>query len=211
MKRISLILLLSLLTFSAAGSALPVEGAVYLKDGRTIVYEGSDRLIVPRKSGRLKCTRDHYSKRRTKESWDFDSIDSVVVWHPGAPHSRHKFIPLKESGWSWVYVETPCIRVYIYAAYGYSINSRGGIAPQKVVRDFGISSKLNILLQKSRDEKPYSLGDLTHRSNDSFRERICRYIADDPVLCEAIRRSSALRSKTVAMLAGYDPHREENR
>ena len=209
MKRILLTILLSAVALTAAGATLPVEGVVYLRDGRAIKYEGADRLALPRKSGRLKCTRDHYSKHRTRESYDFDSVDSIVVWHPGSPGSHHKLVPLKGRGWSWVYVETPRIRVYIYAAYGYAMNSGGGIAPQKVVRDFGISSTLDILLQKSDDVNPYSLGAMTRRPNDTFREKICRYIADDPLLCEAIRRSSSLRSKTVAMLAEYDPEREE--
>lgn len=208
MKRIALILLLSLVTLTAAGAALPVEGAVYLKDGRTIIYKGADRITMPRKSGRLKCTRNYYSRQRTRESWDFGSIDSIVIWHPAAPQMRHKLVPLASRGWTWVYVETAHIRVCIYAAYGYDVNSHGGISPQRVVRDFGISSKVDILLQKTGEAQPYSLGALWRRPSDTFREKICLYLADDPVLCETIRRLSARRSKIISMLAGYDPHRE---
>ncbi len=74
-----------------------------------------------------------------------------------------------------------------------------------VVHQFGNSSKVAFYLRKVGDDDVFALGGVYKRSGDSFRERICGYIADDPELCEAVRRSSSVRSKTVSMLAGYCP------
>ena len=42
-------------------------------------------------------------------------------------------------------------------------------------------------------------------AKDVFRERIARYVGDDPELAERIRLSSAIRSKTIQLLRDYDP------
>lgn len=53
------------------------------------------------------------------------------------------------------------------------------------------------------------VGGVYRRSKDVFRERIARYIDDDPALAERIRRSNAYRDKTVLMLRDYAPTEPE--
>lgn len=59
-------------------------------------------------------------------------------------------------------------------------------------------------LQKCGEERFLDIGGANRSSKDAFRERIARYVDDDPALAERIRRSSSIRSKTVLMLQDYD-------
>ena len=159
----------------------------------------------PAAASRSKGLRDAFGKRR-KITYRLDEIDSVVCWHPRSPERRHKFRPSTEVGWCWVYLETPHIGVHIYARRGYTIHTNGGISPLKASQWWGLSStEVGIYLLKTGDTELYALGEAGRRSQDAFRERICRYIADDPALCERIRASDALRSKTVVLLRDYRP------
>jgi hypothetical protein len=49
------------------------------------------------------------------------------------------------------------------------------------------------------------VGGANRNSKDAFRERVARYVDDDPALAERIRHSNASRSKTVLMLQDYNP------
>lgn len=165
----------------------------------------ADRIELPCGGKPLKGLRDAFGKRR-KITYRLDEIDSVVCWHPRSPERRHKFRPSTEVGWCWVYLETPHIGVHIYARRGYTIHTNGGISPLKASQWWGLSStEVGIYLLKTGDTELYALGEAGRRSQDAFRERICRYIADDPALCERIRASDALRSKTVVLLRDYRP------
>lgn len=200
-----LCLLLLLLAVSPAAAISLVEATVYLKNGTTETYRDADRIELPCGGKPLKGLRDAFGKRR-KITYRLDEIDSVVCWHPRSPERRHKFRPSTEVGWCWVYLETPHIGVHIYARRGYTIHTNGGISPLKASQWWGLSStEVGIYLLKTGDTEFYALGEAGRRSQDAFRERICRYIADDPALCERIRASDALRSKTVVLLRDYRP------
>ena len=67
------------------------------------------------------------------------------------------------------------------------------------------SSRLAYYLQKKGGETFLFIGSVNRRSKDIFRERIARYINDDPLLSEQILRSNTNRSKTVLMLKDYNP------
>ena len=66
-------------------------------------------------------------------------------------------------------------------------------------------TEMTFYLLKSGESDPYTIGGLLGNSSDAFRKRICAYIADDPNLCERIRQSSSIRSKTMSMLEEYAP------
>ena len=69
---------------------------------------------------------------------------------------------------------------------------------------------MNSALQKKGGETFLFIGSVNRRSKDIFRERIARYINDDPLLSEQILRSNTNRSKTVLMLKDYNPSKETN-
>lgn len=184
-------------------SASLVEGVVYLSDGRAVEYTGRDRIRLPRKRARLKVWRNAYARDRQAESYRCDEIDSVVCWSPRAPQHRRQLRPL-DRGWSWLYFSAPHIRVYVYAAKGYALGSNGGMSPIYRQRTFS-RSETAYLLQKTGDDATFDAGSASRNAKDSFRERLARYVADDPALAERIRNSSTSRSKTVLLLYDYNP------
>jgi len=198
-----LLLLLLLAAIGNLRAASLVEGIVYLRDGRTIACTDRDRIRLPKKRAALKIYRNAYSRGKSRESYPIDQIDSIVCWHPRSPKYRWRFLPLP-AGWSRLYFETPRIRVYIYAAKGYGLSENGGIRTFYKARTFS-RSRTAYLLQRVGEEEFYPAGSASRNSKEAFRERICRYIADDPALCERIRQSSTSRSKTVLMLRDYAP------
>ena len=62
-----------------------------------------------------------------------------------------------------------------------------------------------ILPAKARRGRIPDVGGANRNSKDAFRERVARYVDDDPALAERIRHSNASRSKTVLMLQDYNP------
>lgn len=205
MKPVSFLLLLLVTALSAQAASL-VEGRIYLKDGSVIECTGDDRLQLPEKTRSLKVFRNAFRKSGNREVVRADAIDSVLCWHPKAPEHVRKFVPADHPGWMWVYFETPCIRVAVYAKAGYGIETDGGIRVWQRRRIFG-RSRTAYFLQKQGEEGFANLGGTDRSPNDIFRERIARCIDDDPVLAERIRRSNATRSKTVLMLQDYKPKR----
>ena len=201
--------LLALFLFTAPATlqaASLLEGRIYLKNGSVIECTGNDRLKMPKKSGRLKIFRDAFQKTTTKEVLPAGDIDSVICWHTKSPEHTRKFIFGAKPGWMWVYVETPYIKACIYSKKGYGINTNGGIQVWQRRRWFS-QSRAAYFLQKHGSSEFQCVGSAYRRSKDVFRERIARYIDDDPTLAERIRQSNAYRDKTILMLHDYDPTR----
>ena len=201
--------LLALFLFTAPATlqaASLLEGRIYMKNGSVIECTGNDRLKMPKKSGRLKIFRDAFQKTKTKEVLPAGDIDSVICWHTKSPEHTRKFIFGAKPGWMWVYVETPYIKACIYSKKGYGINTNGGIQVWQRRRWFS-RSRAAYFLQKEGDRGFRNVGSAYRRSKDVFRERIARYIDDDPTLAERIRQSNAYRDKTILMLHDYDPTR----
>ena len=192
--------LLALFLFTAPATlqaASLLEGRIYMKNGSVIECTGNDRLKMPKKSGRL---------TKTKEVLPAGDIDSVICWHTKSPEHTRKFIFGAKPGWMWVYVETPYIKACIYSKKGYGINTNGGIQVWQRRRWFS-RSRAAYFLQKHGSSEFQCVGSAYRRSKDVFRERIARYIDDDPTLAERIRQSNAYRDKTILMLHDYDPTR----
>ena len=201
--------LLALFLFTAPATlqaASLLEGRIYMKNGSVIECTGNDRLKMPKKSGRLKIFRDAFQKTKTKEVLPAGDIDSVICWHTKSPEHTRKFIFGAKPGWMWVYVETPYIKACIYSKKGYGINTNGGIQVWQRRRWFS-RSRAAYFLQKHGRREFQCVGSAYRRSKDVFRERIARYIDDDPTLAERIRQSNAYRDKTILMLHDYDPTR----
>ena len=201
--------LLALFIFTAPATlqaASLLEGRIYMKNGSVIECTGNDRLKMPKKSGRLKIFRDAFQKTKTKEVLPAGDIDSVICWHTKSPEHTRKFIFGAKPGWMWVYVETPYIKACIYSKKGYGINTNGGIQVWQRRRWFS-RSRAAYFLQKHGSSEFQCVGSAYRRSKDVFRERIARYIDDDPTLAERIRQSNAYRDKTILMLHDYDPTR----
>lgn len=205
MKRISL-LLLSLTVMVSAQAASLVEGRIYLKNGTVIECTDDDRIQIPKKSGSLKLFRNAFRKTKTKEVFRADAVDSVVCWHPKTPEYPRKFVPAARPGWMWVYVETPHIKVCVWSTKGYGIDTNGGIQIWQRQRTFS-QSRTAYFLQKHGETEFEDVGGANRSSKDSFRERIARYVGDDPALAERIRQSSTSRSKTILMLQDYNPNK----
>ncbi len=201
MKLLSLIALFVILSFSSYASM--AEGVIYFKDGTSVRYDGKDRIVLPKGSSSVKCYRHAYSSSKEKMVYTTASVDSIVFWHPSAAEYKRTLVPVRSVGWCWVYVDAPCIRAYIFSKKGYGVSANGGMSTLSVVYPSGRSSRVAFYLRKSGDDDVFPLGGVYKRSGDSFRDRICDYIADDPELCDKVRRSSSVRSKTVSMLAGY--------
>lgn len=176
------------------------EGTVYLKDGRSIEFQGRDRLRIPCKYRNVKGVRDAFAKTKRKEVYPMSEVDSIVCWHSRTPEYRRKFIPAEGVGWCWVYFQAPHILACVYAVKGYDIASNGGIKIWQRQRLFS-RSKVAYYLQKEGDAAYYSTGRM--KPGRAFRERLCRYVADDPALCARIRASNTWCDKTVLMLQEY--------
>ncbi len=204
MKRIILLFLLLPAAISLRGASL-VEGIVYLRNGSEVRFTDDDRIRTPKKKGSLKAFRDAFKKGKQKLIYRYGEIDSIVLRHPQAREYARKFVPLPTAGWSWVYVETPYITVYVYGRKGYGIASNGGIQVWQKHRTFS-QSRVAYYLQKAGGGEPFPIGGANRRNRDAFRERIARYIEqEDPLLAERIRCSDTGRSKTVLMLQEYRP------
>ena len=199
-----LLLLFLFATTAPLRAAALVEGRIYLKNGSVVECTGDDRLQLPQKSGKLKIFRDAFRKTKTKDVLPAGDIDSVICWHAKTPEHVHKLVWASDPGWMWVYVETPHIRACIYSKKGYCVDTNGGMLVRQRSGWFS-SSRVAYFLQKHDESEFQNIGSTYRRSKDVFRERIARYIDDDPELAERIRRSNAYRDKTILMLRDYDP------
>lgn len=193
------------LFFSAAFLGLdaaklsPVEGIVYLKDGRQVRFEGQDRIVLPAKCAKVVAYRDIFQRGKQKETFAFDQVDSLVCWHSRAPEHRRKYMPVPSVGWCWVYFETPYIRTLIYSDKGYVQTSNGGI--QTALGRYYLEKTTE------RNAPMCSLGKVKyyHRGK-KFRQRIARYVQDrDPGLARRIEQSTGFRDATLFLLKEYRP------
>ena len=203
MKQFLLLPILLAAVASVRGASL-VEGRIYLKNGSVIECVGDDRLQLPKRFGKLTILRDAFRKTKAKEIFQSGEIDSVVCWHAQSPEHIRKFIPAESPGWMWVYLETPHICVCIYSEKGYGIDSNGGIQVWQRQGTFS-QSRTAYYLKKTGEKEFLTVGAANRNTKDVFRERIARYVGDDPELAERIRLSSAIRSKTIQLLRDYDP------
>ena len=203
MKQFLLLPILLAAVASVRGASL-VEGRIYLKNGSVIECVGDDRLHLPKRFGKLTVLRDAFRKTKAKEVFQSGEIDSVVCWHAQSPEHIRKFIPAENPGWMWVYLETPHICVCIYSEKGYGIDSNGGIQVWQRQGTFS-QSRTAYYLKKTGEKEFLTVGAANRNAKDVFRERIARYVGDDPELAERIRLSSAIRSKTIQLLRDYDP------
>lgn len=201
----SYLITIALLLAAHTAYASSVIGTVYLKNGTTVECKDADRIKLPKNRSSLKILRNAYGKNRKTETYKFDETDSIVCCHPRQPERKHKIVPTK-SGWCRVYFETPYITVYIFSQKGYFISANGGIEDIQTRGSLSQSEVCCFLMKRGTDE-PYYAGGMNRNPKDSFRERICRYIEDDPSTEEMIRQSSAIRSKTLLMLQHYKPQK----
>lgn len=202
----SFLIAIASLLIAHTAYASSVLGTVYLKNGTVAECSDADRIKLPKDWSRLKILRNAYGKNKKTESYKFAEIDLIVCYHPQQPERKHKFVPVNSVGWCRVYFETPYICVYIFSQRGYAIHANGGIADIQVQRSLS-QSEVACYLMKRDAEEPYYTGGVYRSPKDSFRERICRYIADDPETAEKIRQSSSIRSKTLLMLQNYKPQK----
>ena len=145
------------------------------------------------------CVDVTLTDKEAKEIFQSGEIDSVVCWHAQSPEHIRKFIPAESPGWMWVYLETPHICVCIYSEKGYGIDSNGGIQVWQRQGTFS-QSRTAYYLKKTGEKEFLTVGAANRNTKDVFRERIARYVGDDPELAERIRLSSAIRSKTIQLL-----------
>lgn len=186
------------------GTASPIEGVVYLKGGRSVVFEGRDRLKIPRKKQDVKGWRDAYGKEKQKEKFAMAEVDSVVCRNPRCPERQRRFIPAKGIGWSWVYFETPHMLALMYAKKGYGIAVDGGI---RVWQRRGVfhRSPVGYYLRKRGETAFWYAGKSKAKTGKKFLERLCGYVQEDAALCRKIRESDTWRNKTIALLTEYCP------
>ena len=180
MKQFLLLPILLAAVASVRGASL-VEGRIYLKNGSVIECVGDDRLQLPKRFGKLTILRDAFRKTKAKEIFQSGEIDSVVCWHAQSPEHIRKFIPAESPGWMWVYLETPHICVCIYSEKGYGIDSNGGIQVWQRQGTFS-QSRTAYYLKKTGEKEFLTVGAANRNTKDVFRERIARYVGDDPNL-----------------------------
>lgn len=204
--RIILLSLLCMATAFAARAASTVQGRIYLKDGRVIECGEKDRIELPKHAQHVKLLRRAFYKDKSKEVYRYEEIDSIVCWHASAPAHPRKFIPAPDTGWLWVYFETPHICVGVYSHKGYGVDSNGGIEVLVKYRYFS-RSRTAYYLRKTGEEKFQGVGSASRRGKERFRESVAAYVADDPELAGQILQSRADRSKTILMLEAYNPEK----
>lgn len=199
--RIILLLLLLVIYYDVHAASL-VQGWIFLKDGTVIECAKDDRIKIPKHSQDIKLFRNAFRKEKSKEVFAYETIDSIVCWHPTSPEHLRKFVPSAQAGWLWIYLETPYISAGVYSAKGYGIAANGGIEVL-IFQGLFFCSRTAYYLCKTGDTEFYNVGSTNRKSNNNFRKRIAGYIADDPVLAKSILQSNTKRDKTILMLYGY--------
>lgn len=197
--RFLLIFVFSSAGFSAAQAKRlsPVEGIVYLRDGSQVEFREEDRIRIPKKRSAITAYRGVFQYNTKKQTFDFDRVDSLVCWHARSPEHRRKFLPVPSVGWCWVYFETPYIRSIIYQKKGYALSSNGGI-------HLALGA---YYLQKTAPGMPLcSLGRVKYYHRGlKFRQRIARYIQDDPDSSREVEQSIGFRDATLFLIKRYVP------
>ena len=80
-------------------AAVPVEGIIYFKEGKSVGFSGDHRVCIPKKGKDVKAFRGIFTRDKQKEIYPAEGIDSIVCWHPRAlvpaPMGfRHKILHL---------------------------------------------------------------------------------------------------------------------
>ena len=88
-------------------AAVPVEGIIYFKEGKSVGFSGDHRVCIPKKGKDVKAFRGIFTRDKQKEVYPAEEIDSIVCWHPRTPEFRRKFILAEGIGWCWQYFATP--------------------------------------------------------------------------------------------------------
>lgn len=158
--------------------------------------------VIPKKGKDVKAFRGIFTRDKQKEVYPAEEIDSIVCWHPrdtGIPAEIHTGRGYRLVLAVFCYA---AYRGYVYSGRGYGIASNGGI---QVWQRRGVFSRSRVIyyLRKSGDTLYYSPGKMKPRTGNAFRERLCRYVADDAELCRRIRSLDTWRDKTVLMLQEY--------
>ena len=200
--------ILCMMLVAATQAASLVQGRIYLKDGSIIECAEKDRLKIPKHSQNVKLLRRAYYKDKSKETYPFEAVDSIVCWHVAAPDHLRTFIPAEQIGWMWVYMETPYIGAYVYSEKGFGIDNNGGIEVLYKQRSLS-RSRTAYYLRKTGDTEFQDVGSASRNAKEGFRERIVEYISDDPALAELIRQTrTSNRSKIILMLEDYIPQND---
>ena len=72
-------------------AAVPVEGIIYFKEGKSVGFSGDHRVCIPKKGKDVKAFRGIFTRDKQKEVYPAEEIDSIVCWHPRTPEFRRKF------------------------------------------------------------------------------------------------------------------------
>lgn len=201
-----------LLAFVLAGSIVAVdvqaqtcEGRICLKDGGRRLYVDEDRIEIPRKKHDVEAYRRFFSSECQRDVAPVDSVDSVAVWNVETPQSVRVLVPLKGVGWSWLYVDHPRLKVYVYSSQGYSLNALGGITAHQgntVAAMFLIPGKTACDFYAAKPGcEPLCLGDVYKRCDRAFIRKLCRVAGIDAVMeAELLRCGEVDRSVMVQMV-----------
>ena len=101
-------------------AAVPVEGIIYFKEGKSVGFSGDHRVCIPKKGKDVKAFRGIFTRDKQKEVYPAEEIDSIVCWHPRTPEFRRKFILAEGIGWCWQYFATPHIEPKHQVSYFYN-------------------------------------------------------------------------------------------
>ncbi len=206
--RVVFLLLLALTVSAAADAGSLVSGIIYLKTGEVIECSEKDRIELPKGFKSVRLYRNAFYKNKSKEIYKIETVDSIVCWNASSPDYLRKFVPSKQIGWLWVYLETPHICVGVYSKKGYGIGINGGIEIWVVQRNLSRSASA-YYLRKTGDTEFHDVGSASRNVKNVFRRRIAEYISDDPELAGRILGAECGRSKTILMLKEYNPERTE--
>lgn len=198
----------SLLCCASAVSmqAQTCEGRVCLKDGSRQLYVDKDRIEIPRKSRDVETYRNFFSHQCKNNVISIDNIDSVVVWNTASPQNTRILVPLKDVGWSWLYIDHPRMQVYIYASQGYSVNALGGMKAWQgntVAALFLIPSKTSCdFYIMQADGTPFCLGDAYKKCDKAFIRKLCHCVGiSQEKEQELINSGESNRSTMLQMVA----------
>ncbi|MBD5233242.1 MAG: hypothetical protein HDS65_03585 [Bacteroidales bacterium] len=168
-------------------------GRAYLQSGETVIAEGENRIVIPKKKEKLLINEKAYThESKIGRKIDPLEIDSVVVWSPSAPERPHtlRFIP--DYGWCWQLESGPRISIYAYSPKGYYFGGNGG---------GWVRGKGRLILVK--DGVAYDCGRHDKNINNALRRKLAPLVADDPKLSEYILNVKGRRDKKLRVLSTY--------
>ena len=60
-------------------AAVPVEGIIYFKEGKSVGFSGDHRVCIPKKGKDVKAFRGIFTRDKQKEVYPAEEIDSIVA------------------------------------------------------------------------------------------------------------------------------------